>query len=49
MVAKLCGLSEQEELSDITDVKNPEQTTAAERRKARLEAEALAFSADHYL
>uniref|UniRef100_H3CPH7 Protein SHQ1 homolog n=1 Tax=Tetraodon nigroviridis TaxID=99883 RepID=H3CPH7_TETNG len=39
----------QEELSDVTDVKNPEQTTAAERRKARLEAEASAFSPDHYL
>lgn len=48
-VAELSGLSQQEELSDVIDVKNPEQTTAAERRKARLEAEASAFSADHYL
>ncbi|XP_051270091.1 protein SHQ1 homolog isoform X2 [Dicentrarchus labrax] len=39
----------QEELSDVTDVKNPDGTTAAERRRARLEAEASAFSADHYL
>ncbi|XP_030277432.1 protein SHQ1 homolog [Sparus aurata] len=39
----------QEELSDVTDVKNPEGTTAAERRKARLDAEASAFSPDHYL
>lgn len=33
----------------MTDVKNPEGTTAAERRKARLDAEASAFSPDHYL
>ncbi|KAM8757472.1 protein SHQ1 homolog isoform 1-T4 [Acanthopagrus schlegelii] len=39
----------QEELSDVTDVKNPEGTTAAERRRARLDAEASAFSPDHYL
>ncbi|KAE8297957.1 Protein SHQ1-like protein [Larimichthys crocea] len=39
----------QEELSDVIDVKNPEGTTAAERRQARLEAEASAFSPDHYL
>ncbi|KAM9362175.1 protein SHQ1 homolog [Symphorus nematophorus] len=39
----------QEELSEVIDVKNPEGTTAAERRQARLEAEASAFSADHYL
>ncbi|XP_035518596.1 protein SHQ1 homolog [Morone saxatilis] len=39
----------QEELSDVADVKNPDGTTAAERRQARLEAEASAFSADHYL
>ncbi len=43
------GLSRQEELSDVTDVKNPDGTTAAERRLARLEAEASAFSPDHYL
>ncbi|KAM3621401.1 uncharacterized protein V6R79_010787 [Siganus canaliculatus] len=39
----------QEELSDVTDVKNPDGMTAAERRRARLDAEAVAFSADHYL
>ncbi|XP_069020878.1 protein SHQ1 homolog [Embiotoca jacksoni] len=39
----------QEELSDVIDVKNPEGASAAERRRARLEAEALAFSPDHYL
>uniref|UniRef100_A0A7N6BVG6 Protein SHQ1 homolog n=1 Tax=Anabas testudineus TaxID=64144 RepID=A0A7N6BVG6_ANATE len=39
----------QEELSDVIDVKNPEGTTAAERRQARLEAEVSAFSPDHYL
>ncbi|XP_045931713.1 protein SHQ1 homolog [Micropterus dolomieu] len=39
----------QEELSDVTDVKNPEGTSAAERRQARLDAEASAFSPDHYL
>lgn len=39
----------QEELSDVIDVKNPEGTTAAERRQARLDAEASAFSPDHYL
>ncbi|XP_014878229.1 protein SHQ1 homolog isoform X2 [Poecilia latipinna] len=39
----------QEELSDVIDVKNPEETLASERRRARLEAEALAFSSDHYL
>ncbi|KAK2914639.1 protein SHQ1 homolog isoform X1 [Channa argus] len=39
----------QEELSDVIDIKNPEGTTATERRRARLEAEASAFSPDHYL
>ncbi|KAG7214580.1 hypothetical protein INR49_022974 [Caranx melampygus] len=39
----------QEELSDVIDIKNPEATTAAERRQARLQAEASAFSPDHYL
>uniref|UniRef100_A0A667XT66 Protein SHQ1 homolog n=1 Tax=Myripristis murdjan TaxID=586833 RepID=A0A667XT66_9TELE len=39
----------QEELSDVIDVKNPEGTTAAERRRARLEAETAAFCPDHYL
>lgn len=39
----------QEELADVIDIKNPEGTTAAERRRTRVEAEALAFSPDHYL
>ncbi|XP_030584436.1 protein SHQ1 homolog isoform X2 [Archocentrus centrarchus] len=39
----------QEELSAVIDIKNPEGTSAAERRQARLEAEASAFSSDHYL
>lgn len=39
----------QEELADVIDVKNPEGTTAAERKRARVEAEASAFSTDHYL
>ncbi|XP_062299901.1 protein SHQ1 homolog isoform X1 [Scomber scombrus] len=39
----------QEELSEVIDVKNPEGTTVAERRQARLEVEASAFSPDHYL
>ncbi|XP_022600978.1 protein SHQ1 homolog isoform X1 [Seriola dumerili] len=39
----------QEELSDVIDIMNPEGTTAAERRQARLEAEAASFSPDHYL
>ncbi|XP_070707827.1 protein SHQ1 homolog isoform X2 [Pempheris klunzingeri] len=39
----------QEELCDVTDVKNPDGTTAAERRQARLQAEDADFSADHYL
>uniref|UniRef100_A0A8C6L8Q2 Protein SHQ1 homolog n=1 Tax=Nothobranchius furzeri TaxID=105023 RepID=A0A8C6L8Q2_NOTFU len=39
----------QEELSEVIDLQNPEGTSAAERRQARLEAEASAFSPDHYL
>ncbi|CAL9704431.1 unnamed protein product [Knipowitschia caucasica] len=39
----------QEELADVIDIKNPEDTTASERRVARLEAETSAFSSDHYL
>ncbi|KAM6927889.1 protein SHQ1 homolog [Xenentodon cancila] len=39
----------QEELGDVIDVKNPDGTSAAERRQGRLEAEASAFSPDHYL
>lgn len=38
-----------EELGDVIDLKNPEGTSASERRRARLEAEASAFSSDHYL
>ncbi|PWA23383.1 hypothetical protein CCH79_00016460 [Gambusia affinis] len=38
-----------EELGDVIDVKNPEETLASDRRRARLEAEAIAFSSDHYL
>ncbi|KAA8593518.1 hypothetical protein FQN60_009634 [Etheostoma spectabile] len=34
---------------DVTDIKNPEGKPAAERRQARLDAEASAFSPDHYL
>lgn len=45
----MSGPSWQEELSDVTDVKNPEGMTAAERRQARLDTEASAFSPDHYL
>lgn len=43
------NLIRQEELSDVIDVKNPEGTTAGERRQARLDAEGSAFSPDHYL
>ncbi|XP_072238969.1 protein SHQ1 homolog isoform X2 [Leuresthes tenuis] len=39
----------QEELCDVIDIRNPEETSAAERRAARLEAETSAFSPDHYL
>ncbi|XP_041650908.1 protein SHQ1 homolog isoform X2 [Cheilinus undulatus] len=39
----------QEEMGDVIDVKNPEESTSAERRQARLHAEACAFSPDHYL
>uniref|UniRef100_A0A8C6SN12 Protein SHQ1 homolog n=1 Tax=Neogobius melanostomus TaxID=47308 RepID=A0A8C6SN12_9GOBI len=39
----------QEELTDVIDIKNPEGTTAAERRQARVAAEMLAFSPDHFL
>lgn len=48
-LTELSEWSWQEELSDVIDVGNPERTSAAERRRARLEAEASAFSADHYL
>ncbi|XP_061687820.1 protein SHQ1 homolog isoform X2 [Syngnathoides biaculeatus] len=39
----------QEELSDVIDLKNPDRTNIAERRQARIHAEASAFSPDHYL
>ncbi|XP_046881166.1 protein SHQ1 homolog isoform X2 [Hypomesus transpacificus] len=39
----------EEELSDVIDVKNPDGTTAAERRQMRLEAESSIFCHDHYL
>ncbi|XP_035986081.1 protein SHQ1 homolog isoform X2 [Fundulus heteroclitus] len=39
----------QEELGDVIDLKDPEGTSASGRRRARLEAEASAFSSDHYL
>ncbi|XP_061779935.1 protein SHQ1 homolog [Nerophis lumbriciformis] len=39
----------QEELSDVIDVKDPDGTTLAKRRQERLNAEASAFSPDHYL
>lgn len=42
-------MSWQDELSDVVDVRNPDGTSAAERRQARLQAEASAFSPDHYL
>uniref|UniRef100_A0A3P9K3E0 Protein SHQ1 homolog n=1 Tax=Oryzias latipes TaxID=8090 RepID=A0A3P9K3E0_ORYLA len=46
-----CGVFHrlQEELCEVIDLKNPEATSAAERRRARLQAEASAFSSDHYL
>ncbi|XP_067092867.1 protein SHQ1 homolog isoform X1 [Osmerus mordax] len=39
----------EEELSDVIDVKNPDSTTAAERRQMRLDAETTVFCHDHYL
>ncbi|KAL6458503.1 hypothetical protein MHYP_G00337330 [Metynnis hypsauchen] len=39
----------QEELSDVTDVKDPENSTPALRRRNRLDAETTIFCADHYL
>ncbi|CAJ1051266.1 protein SHQ1 homolog [Xyrichtys novacula] len=39
----------QEELGNVIDIKNPEETSAVERRQRRLHAEACAFSPDHYL
>ncbi|NWV73484.1 SHQ1 protein, partial [Dasyornis broadbenti] len=39
----------QDELSDVIDIKDPDQTPAEERRKKRLAAEAAKFDPDHYL
>ncbi|XP_036427437.1 protein SHQ1 homolog [Colossoma macropomum] len=39
----------QEELSDVTDVEDPENSTPAMRRRNRLDAETTIFCADHYL
>lgn len=50
-----CGLVKQflfclqDELSDVIDIKNPDQTPVDERRKKRLAAEAAKFDPDHYL
>ncbi|NWV58660.1 SHQ1 protein, partial [Malurus elegans] len=39
----------QDELSDVIDFKDPDQTPAEERRRKRLAAEAAKFDPDHYL
>ncbi|NXI35266.1 SHQ1 protein, partial [Galbula dea] len=39
----------QDELSDVIDVKEPDQTPVDERRRKRLAAEAAKFDPDHYL
>ncbi|NXM72942.1 SHQ1 protein, partial [Serilophus lunatus] len=39
----------QDELGDVIDIKDPDQTPAEERRRKRLEAEAAKFEPDHYL
>ncbi|NWS69011.1 SHQ1 protein, partial [Crotophaga sulcirostris] len=39
----------QDELSDVIDVKDPDQTPVDERRRKRLAAEAAKFDPDHYL
>ncbi|OXB81547.1 UNVERIFIED_CONTAM: hypothetical protein H355_008395 [Colinus virginianus] len=39
----------QDELGDVIDVKNPDQTPTDERKMKRLEAEAAKFDPDHYL
>lgn len=39
----------QDELNDIVDVKDPDHTSAAERRQQRLAAELTKFDSDHYL
>lgn len=38
-----------DELGDVIDVKDPDQTPTDERRMKRLEAEAAKFDPDHYL
>ncbi|NXY71079.1 SHQ1 protein, partial [Glareola pratincola] len=39
----------QDELSDVIDLKDPDQTPVDERRRKRLAAEAAKFDPDHYL
>ncbi|NXK95782.1 SHQ1 protein, partial [Formicarius rufipectus] len=39
----------QDELSDVIDIKDPDQTPVDERRRRRLAAEAAKFEPDHYL
>ncbi|KAI4890587.1 hypothetical protein NFI96_003542 [Prochilodus magdalenae] len=39
----------QEELSDVIDVQDPENSTPAMRRRKRVDAETSVFCADHYL
>nr|XP_034962516.1 protein SHQ1 homolog isoform X2 [Zootoca vivipara] len=39
----------QDELNDVIDIKNPDVTSAAERREKRLAAEDAKFNPDHYL
>ncbi|RLV99627.1 hypothetical protein DV515_00009565, partial [Chloebia gouldiae] len=39
----------QDELSDVIDIKDPDQTPAEERRRKRLASEAAKFEPDHYL
>ncbi|KFV62327.1 Protein SHQ1, partial [Dryobates pubescens] len=39
----------QDELSDVIDIKDPDQTPVDERRRQRLAAEAAKFDPDHYL
>lgn len=39
----------QEALIDVIDVKDPDHSSSAERRKRRQEAETMKFDADHYL
>lgn len=41
--------SNQEELSEVIDVEDPENSTPAKRRSDRLDTETTIFCADHYL